>query len=186
MAVLVGGQRVTASSLSTFPMQLLNSITLTLPDPFVELAVPTTYQRLMVNWRARADTAAASDTLDLAFNDDFGVNYIYQQSEANNATLTGSNSGAATVVIHVGTIPAGTATANYFGSGSFIVDGANDTTNFKTVQGYACGFAASNNMFCGDYSGQWLSTAAVNIVCFTPNTGVNIVAGSSFSVYGMS
>jgi hypothetical protein len=166
---------------------LLAATTLSTPSANAVLNVPsgTNYNNLKVFWRARSVTAVVAEQMFLQFNGDTGNNYLWEVDQANNATIAGSTSGAATSKIQIATVPAGNATANYFGSGEFTVGGANDATNFKTAAGVGTAYGATNNMWTGTYGGQWNSAAAVTSLTITANGG-NLAAGCRFSLYGMN
>lgn len=181
------GQRLTAaalnSALTVFPT-LLQTTTVTSPLSSQILTVPAGYQRVKVNWRIRSSVAGAAEQLFLRMNGDTGSHYLWQVDQSNNATVAGSSSGALAAQIQIGTVTGSTATANYFASGEFVVDGIADATNFATAIGIGAAFATTTNSFAGDYSGQWAQSAVVTSLTLFCATG-NIAAGSVISIYGL-
>lgn len=181
-----GGSRVTAAELNSNTMELITSSSLLAPSGSVVLPISGTYNHLKVFWRARGDAAVSAEQMYLQFNGDSGSNYLVERVETNNTTTTPIGpGGAATTRIQIATITAGSATGLYFASGEFLVSGASDTTNFKTVVGPATAYGSVSNAYVGTYGGQWNSAAAVGSLTLTPNSG-NFVAGCLFSVYGLS
>lgn len=181
------GQRLTAaalnSALSVFPAQLQTS-TISSPQPSQSLTVPSGYQRVRVHWRIRSTVAGAGEQLYLRMNNDSAAHYLWQVDQSNNATVNGSASGSAVAQIQIGTVCGATATANYFSSGEFVVEGIADSTNFATATGIGSAFATTTNSWTGDYSGQYLQSAIVTSLTLFCATG-NIAAGSVISIYGM-
>lgn len=165
---------------------LLASALLTGSASGIPLTVPTGYARLRVCWRARSSAASTGAQLYVQFNGDVANDYLWQVSQANNATVAGTSSGTAVAQIQVGTIPAASATGGYFGSGEFIVDGASDTTNGKSVTGTGSAFSSVTNSWCGTYSGFWSPSVAVVSMNLFSGAAANLAAGSSVSVWGLA
>lgn len=178
------GQRVTAAALNGNTVQLLSTTTLSAPSASVVIPVPAgvSYNFLRVQWRAKSSTAVAAEQLYLQLNGDTGNDYLWQNDQANNATVAGTSSGGVVNKIQVATITAATSTANFFSSGSFEIGGASDATNFKTVVGTATAYATSTNSWAGVYAGQWSGGPVTTITLF-PATN-NLVTGCIFSLYG--
>lgn len=181
------GQRVTAAELNGNTIQLLDSSVLTATTASITLNVPagTAYDTLKVSWRVRGDQASAAQEMYLRFNGDSGSNYLWQNIQGNNSTVSSNTSGAATTFIHIGTMTCASATANYFSSGDFEVAGASSGTGFTTAVGRDIAFSSTTNMWAGVYGGQWLSTAAITSVELVPQSG-NFVAGTIASLYGLT
>jgi hypothetical protein len=70
-------------------------------------------------------------------------------------------------------------------SGEFTIDGANDTTNYKTVVGTGAAFAHTTSMWAGVYAGMWASLVQVSSLQLSPGSA-NFVAGSTASVWGLA
>lgn len=164
---LIGSQSVTSGTLSSLTVSLTG-----------------TWSSLLVKWVGRSNDASTAKGCNLTFNGDTGSNYLWIQSEAANTTLTTSVAGALTTAIHIGTMPAASATANFFGHGEFTVGGPNSTSMFKVAVAEASGFTTATDVRLGVYSGQWSSTAAITSLTLTPAAG-SFTVGSKVSVYGV-
>jgi hypothetical protein len=142
------------------------------------------FNHISVIWKTRASDANPAEQIFLRFNGDVASHYLWELNQANNAgAVSGGTSGALVAQIQIGTIPAANATAGYFGSGQFTVAYFNDTTNFTTVQGTACAFATTTNMWSGTYSGLYNQAATITSLTLFAASG-NLVSGSRFSLYG--
>lgn len=158
------------------------------PAATVTLAVPAGANSVMVKWKARASDAVAAEQVLLRFNaDSTAGHYLWEKNESNNTgSVSGQQGGSTTQTsIQIGTMSGASATANYFGSGDFIVDGVNDATNFATVSGKGGCFATNANMWSGTYNGQFLVQAAITSMTFSTQNSSNFVAGSRFSIYAV-
>lgn len=137
----------------------------------------------LVKWSARCSDANVAEMLFLRFNGDSGSNYLWEVNQANNATVAGTSSGAAVAQIQIATTTANSATADYFATGSFVVD-PGGTGQYTKANGTASAFATTTNMWSGVYGGQWLSTATVTSITLQGATG-SFLAGSQFSIYAL-
>lgn len=147
--------------------------------------IVATYAHLRVVVYARGDTAAASVTTLLRFNNDASAIYDWQTTQANNATLTATASIGATSV-QLGQCAAGTATANIFDAGEIVIPHYAGTTNQKSATALS-GFkgAATLGAFGSQTTvGWWRSVAAINRVTVFPSAG-NFVAGTRLTIYAM-
>jgi hypothetical protein len=146
--------------------------------------IVATYAHLMIEFYLRGDTAATATPLNLRLNGVSTASYQYQQLSSS-AAVTTSAEGLATTVITLGSIPAATATANYFGAGEILIPHYASGSNAKSVEanlGYRTGNLTGNG-FTHRTSG-WGPTAAVNQVTLIPGAG-NFLAGSRCTVYAM-
>lgn len=180
----VAGQRVTAGELNGNSKQLIAGQNVATPAASFSLAVPSGYNRIQGYFTGKSSNASAAVSVRIQFNGDTGANYNFIYTQSNNgATSTLDNTGQ--IAILAATIPGATSTANYSGSGNFIVDNIGGGGFFPTLVSTGTGFVTTANMYNGVYTGQWLSTAAVTSVQFTLNLG-NWVATSAFSLWGIS
>lgn len=162
--------------------QLLGSTILAGSLASITITIPSGFNHLHAVWTGRSDSATTAVSADLRLNGDSGSNYLWQTNETHNTSSTPAQSGAATSLMIIGAMPAASATANYFGEGSFTVGGVSGAT-FKVTSGHSSAYVTTTSSYVGVYSGQWLSTAVVTSVTLLPNAG-NLVAGSSMSIYG--
>lgn len=180
--VTLGGSPV-ATSYGSVPLKAAESL---LGAPAASISwtsIPATFRHLKVDWYARGDTAAVSTGLFVRMNNDSANNYDYQSAVASSTALSGASTNTQPSG-RIGTIPANTATANYFGDGDarmkhyagttgnkvFISDVAQDTGN-----GSGTGSVES-------YMAKWRTTAtAVNRLDLLPGAG-NFNTGSLFTL----
>lgn len=163
-----------------------SSISLSVAQSSIVFNLPSgLFNRVRVEFRARSDAAAVpAEQLYIRINGDSGNNYLWQIDQANNNTVAGQSAGAFTSRIQVATIPAATATANYFGTGEFIVSETNTTGAVISVAGYATAIANATNSWSGTYGGIWGGAGGpVTSVTLFAATG-NLTAGSRFSIIG--
>lgn len=185
MGLFADNTLVNAAALNGNLPVLLGSTVLSASAASIPLTVPSGFNRIKIHWRGRSDAGAAAEQLFLHFNGDGGSNYLWEVNQANNAGVAATTSAGTASAIQIGTIPAASATAGYFGSGEATADGVNATsTGFTTVQGNGTAFASSTNMWAGVYSGQWLNSGGVTSLTAFASAG-NLVAGSSLSIYGL-
>lgn len=181
-------QTLPAHSYGTIPVkiddQLLGgsaaSVTFA-PNP-----LPTGFRHLLIEWYARGDTAATSAGVQLRFNNDTAANYDNQTLRGTAATASAAENLGATS-IKIGSIPANTATANYFGQGSCKVFHYNGTTGNKLATGDSFIFTANTTGtgFTDRNDGKWRTAAtAITRLDIFPSAG-NFVAGSVFTLWGI-
>ena len=179
------GQRVTAAALNASSPELIQAVSIAVTTASVTISIPTGYNRIEVFWRARMSDAVAAEQLYLRMNGDTSAHYLWEVNQANNTTVAATTSGAAVAQIQIATVTGNSATALYFGAGSFTIDGASDAVNYKTMQGTSAAFGTTTNMWAGVYSGQWLSAAVVTSITLFGATG-SFLAGSNVTAYGLS
>lgn len=178
------GTRVTAADLNSNDVQLLTSTVLTADASAVLLNVPSGFNRLQLFWSGRCAGAVAASTAKVQFNGDTATHYNFILTQSNNGTTTTTDNTAASSM-QMATFPGASATANYAGSGNFVIDNADANGFFPTLVGNACAFVTTSNMYNGVYAGQWLSTAAITTINLVMGSG-NWLTGSSFSLYGLT
>lgn len=175
----------TGSTWAYVPQQL-GTTTLGVAAASITVSVPSGCNAVLGVWGARGTAASAAINTGLRFNSDSGSNYLWQQVQTNNTTVTGANSGGATSVIQIGAAPAASATTSYYGCGDFSIPQAKGTL-FKTVSGKSEAFTSTSNSYTGTYGGQWLSTASITSVSLVVAAGGgNLDVGSFLTLYGLA
>jgi hypothetical protein len=169
---------------SNQPM-LLNSQVLLAPAASVTYTVVTPFPRIQCFWSASCSNATTTQQIWLQYNGDAGSNYLWQKLEINTASVAGTGSSGTAIHASVGSTVGTSVTADYWSSGDFVIDGANQSAHYATHQGKYSAFAGTSSTFVGIASGQHNVLGVVTSVTLTPNAG-NFVAGSSFSFYGLT
>lgn len=164
--------------------QLLYETTLGTTGP-ATYTVVIPYNRILCTWYARSSVTGSAFNVDLQMNGDSAAHYLWQITQGNGATATSQGSGGLASFIEIGVVPGTSATANYWGSGQFIVDGANQANTFPTAQGTSCAFASSTSGYMGMYGGQYVELGVITSLALT-STGGSFIAGSQFSFYGLN
>lgn len=164
--------------------QLLQTVSVGVTTSSVTLTVPAGYKRMAVNWRVRSTVSNLAEQLYLQFNGDTASHYMWENLQSNNATVSGASAGGLTTAIQVATVTGGTSSANFFASGSFIVDGIADATNYATVAGNGSAYSTATNAWVGTYGGMWGNSSLVTSMQLHCSSG-SIAAGSTFSMYGL-
>ena len=171
--------------LSSTP-QLLSTATLTAPTTASVTYTPTSpVTRILCLWGARSSFAATAVQLYLQMNGDTAAHYTYCANQNNNTTVAGAYSNGLATAIQIGTITAASGNANYWASGMFVVEGADQTTHAVTAQGTGAAVTSNTNMYSGTYSGMWAATTPITSLTLSPASG-SFIAGSQFTFYGTS
>lgn len=171
--------------LGTVLPQLVSTTTLAAPAATVTYTVTVPYNRIWCVWRANSSNASTVQSLEARINGAATSSYLWQDFQANNATLTGASSGALTTSMILGTVTGTTSTANFFSSGDFLIDGANQSATYVTAQGKSGNFITATNTNLGVFTSQYDVLGVVTSVTLLLSAG-NFVAGSQFSFYGLN
>lgn len=126
---------------------------------------------------ARSDNATAPN-IRLQFNSDTAANYAYHAVYGNGSSVASFGSSSATFTFIGESSSTAETTGIFYGTIADILDYANTNKN-KTVRGLM------GSAYALLRSGLWNNTAAISTMVLTPSSG-NFVAGSRFSLYGVS
>lgn len=148
----------------------------------ITIAVPAGFSALSCIWNARSAQAAVVVNMGLRFNGDTSNSYLWQEFQVENATSSAANSGGVSSYIQIGVAPAASATASYFGTGSFTVTNPSSSV-FKSAVGVSYATDSTTDQFVGPYGGQWANTGAITSVTLVATAG-NLVVGSMLSITG--
>jgi hypothetical protein len=151
--------------------------------------IPGTYSHLRVVVYARFSDASANAFSGLQFNGDTAANYDWSGELSTAAAGSAANQGnVAQTSITLGRVPAATATANRFGTQTIDIPMYAGSVGDKVltclsheVQSTVIGGVVTEAM-----GGTWRSTAAITRIVLLDQSGGNFVAGSAFSLYGLS
>ena len=154
-------------SLYHVPKRTLDSDTLTVDTATITHTVPSGYEALVESVFARSDVAAATDPIDVAFNNDTtAANYDGQALEADGASVAAGQSAASR---RLAFIPGASAAANVFGGGVALIPAYTETDRHKhllVMEGAADDILTLR-------SNRWENTAAITEIDLTPGTGPN-------------
>lgn len=148
--------------------------------------LPPWFSSLRIEIYARSTRVDVQEILLIKVNNDGGANYdsVTAYLRHNGAYSTAETIGGTTAYGHP--VPAASAPANSFGSGTLKFPNYANATNHKPFHGD--GFHAENttstNIFYTFAAGIWKSTAAINRITFLSQTGAKFKAGSRFVIYG--
>jgi hypothetical protein len=144
------------------------------------------YTHLKILYSARGTEVATATSINLTFNSDTGSNYDAQRSVFSTTTSLADQVAQASAII--ANISAANAPASYATGGEITVHNYRGTTFFKQAfcaQAGALVAQSTTNINTRLFSAWWRSTAAITSITLTLASG-NYVAGSKFSLYGMS
>lgn len=151
-------------------------------------SIPGTYNHLAVLMQARCSDSATNVGVNLVINSDSGANYDRIYTLGSGTTASAANNSAQTS-LGVAAVPAATATANEAASWEIMLPNYKGTTFNKNTlsrggQFLTLGTGTTYQAF--NLMGNWRSTAAITRLDFSDNSGGNFIAGSAFSIYGIT
>lgn len=148
-------------------------------------AIPATYSHLRVLALLQA-VSGVGDTLQITFNGDAGTNYEYQGSETLAAAAPANQQAQTQNAIR----------AALYGSFTSVFPAVLDllipayaNTTFNKIALINAGYSNAGQASAGRFSsvtGVWHSTAAINRITFTAQSGDNMNTGCLLSLYGLS
>lgn len=146
-------------------------------------SIPSTYTHLQIRGIGRASNATTDENFILQFNGDTGANYSLHNIYGTGAAV-GANASTNFTASYFGRVSGANSTANIFGVVvADILDYANTDKN-KTIRSLS-GHDQNGSGYMTLMSGNWRSTSAVTSVTIKNESGSNIAANSSFTLYGI-
>ena len=160
-------------------------------------SIPQTYKHLQVRITGRTSRSDYTiEDINLQMNGDTGSNYTWHRMYSNPSVPTGGTattaaSTSATYINSVG-IMATAASSTYMVGGAIIdiLDYTN-TNKYKTVKSItgtdlnqeqnSTGVSGFTELM----GGNWMNTAAITSLSFSPTTGTNIIAPTHIALYGI-
>ena len=143
-------------------------------------SIPGTYDDLLLLVSARTSHTVAEETLAMTFNSNTS-NYSFRQ-------LFGTGSAAGSnAVSNTNAIPTNgaTSTSNTFSSAEVLIPNYAGSAN----KSYSISGVVENNATAASVAARahlWANTAAITSITLTPISGLNLVSGSSFFLYGIT
>lgn len=153
----------------------------------VTINVSGVYDSLLVLWEAKSDVNAVGADIQVIFNGDSAVHYLWQAVQVQNNTLTGRGS-AASANIFLGPVSGATSPAGSIARGRITIPFAFESTYHKGLEFATSGLQEETDAFGVMYyagMGVWKSAAALTSLGFSVDAG-NIAQGSQFDVYGLT
>lgn len=150
-------------------------------------SIPNTFRHLRLEWQARGDTAAVNTALQLQVNGDTSASYDRQSTQIVGTVVSASEAQGLTAML-LGLLAAASASANTPGTGTIDIPNYAGTVFVKhaltqTVAQAGVGSGALTARF--DLGSYRATTSAINALKLFPAAG-NFVAGSTFTLYGIS
>lgn len=149
-------------------------------------SIPSIYKHLQIRFTARSANAETIANWLMRMNGDTGGNYAMHWLRGNGSDVSSGNLYAGYTSIQIQNARTGSAaTANAFAAGIIdIADYSNSSKNKVTKT--LSGSAGSSINAIWLQSGLWLDTSAITSLTLFVAGGDNFVAGSRFSLYGVS
>ena len=141
-------------------------------------SIPSTYTDLVLIISTRFAGGGGASAILAQFNSDSGSNYSQTQLSANGSTAS-SFRGTSTTTAAFGIAPD---TANEFATSIIQLQNYSNTTTYKTSL-VRTNIASDRVRFIVNL---WSSTSAINSIYLQNNGATNFVAGSTFTLYGIS
>ena len=146
-------------------------------------SIPATYTDLLLVGSAR-HTVVYLDCY-LRINNDSGSNYSYRRLTGNGASAASANASSQTWLSLFPLINASGYTANTFSSFEVYIPNYAGSTN-KSVSATGATETNATTSYIGAIAGLWSQTSAITRLTFFPDSGANLVTGSSFFLYGIT
>jgi hypothetical protein len=175
-----------AAPTSAGALTLLSTTTLASPAASIDVTgISGGYNDLILMLMARAAAGGATDVALLRFNNDSGTNYHTERLKGSGTTAAAGES-ITNGSIDRAEFPGSTGPANLFGTIEYTIPGYASTTWLKTVHYRAVSASsfASGGIFVEQLAAIWNSTAAINRVTITANSGGNFATGTQLRIYG--
>lgn len=147
-------------------------------------SISSSFKHLQLRIVARTDRSLQLDGCILRFNGDTGSNYAYHKLYAAGVGVTSAGWNSETKIAQV-FVAGNTAASNAFGGGTIDILDYSLTSKNTTVRTFS-GASVDTYPYFGLGSGVWLNSAAITSITIGTETGPNFLAGSRFSLYGVS
>jgi hypothetical protein len=139
---------------------------------------------LLASIRTDRGSAAATDNIRLTLNGDSSSIYSYTAISGNGATVNSFRTTATSGTI-VGAADASGATANTFAFYELYLPNYTSTIN-KQMSNLMMQENNLSEAYIQNFATLYPSSTAISSITLTPVTGPNLIAGSSFYLYGIN
>lgn len=166
---------------NTYVSLLKTTVSTATPSITLSLSGITGYTDLVLI--ANMGLSGASQTLMITFNNDTGSNYSFTELYGTGSTAGSSRLSNQTSIYSGIQVAPSTSLDNNF---IMNIQNYSNTTTYKTT------ISRENSVTAGSYPGTnavvglWRSTSAISSISITPSNGVNLITGSTFSLYGIA
>lgn len=182
------GDLITAAQLNRLPILLADTLVAGSAVASVDLtSIPAHWTHLKLIVSGRSSTAALTDYVRFRFNNDSTAIYNWQNLSWINTTVGSGPAVSQTGIIGL-IVAAASATANVAGGGEVLIANYAATTFHKTLEHSVASVSADDtatNQQLHLFGGRWRSTAAINRITLTLNSGANFEIGTRVTLYGM-
>jgi hypothetical protein len=173
--------------LTTGVMRPIAEVVLASPSATIDFtSIPATFRCLVVELLVRGDVVGDHTDVQLRFNNDSNANYVYERVITAGTTLTASEQIGPGTFFSLGEMACSLSPAGAVGAYSVRIPMYAQTALHKGMLSYATArhLATTGNTKLNQCGGQWLSTAAINRITFTPAAS-NFNTGSIAVLYGL-
>jgi len=148
-------------------------------------AIPSTFTDLVVRASIRTDRANVKDGLFIKFNSDNSSVYSETDLSVNDSTTPESNRyGGTSTDTYYPYVDGNTATSNTFANTEFYVPNYTASQN-KPLSLISMAEGNTTNFSMGVSAGLYRNTVAINSIDIKSFNAANLLAGSSFYLYGI-
>jgi hypothetical protein len=143
------------------------------------------YKHFQIVFAARSDRNQNADSSFIRFNGDSGSNYSWHSLRVADTSAVGSEGFASQTLMRSGRTSSDTTTSSVFASSVIDILDPYSTTKNTTIK-FFNGFMAATSNWVELGSGAWYNTNALTSITLDQVFGSNFVAGSRFSLYGVT
>jgi hypothetical protein len=140
------------------------------------------YTDLKIVISARTDNVGSNDGLSVRFNGN-NTNYTFRQLYGDGSTFSTNGNGIAAAVGP--NVPGAAATSNTFGNAEIYIPNYRNSSN-KPYNIDAVGENNATTAIISAIAGLWSNTSAITSVTILSSSSANLVANTTFSLYGIS
>jgi len=152
-------------------------------------SIPQGYRHLVLVFSARTDRAAEEDQIDVRLNGDAGANYDWLQIKGDVGVGVATSGARAASSMRLASCEGANSAANGFTGGHIQFDYYATADRLKTGYGPGSGIFgdvnADTDLHLKIRYGHRRNAAATTAIALFPQTGLNFVAGSRFTLYGV-
>lgn len=142
-------------------------------------SIPSTYTDLVMVLNGRSAASATSDTYIMQFNGDTGLNYSRTRLLGTGSAASSANRTNGNTIDYEG-MAANTGASGVYGYAMVNVQNYSNSTTRKTVL-----IRNGDVNYVEATVGLWQNTSAISSINLATASGSNLMAGSTFTLYGV-